>query len=378
MTTAILCTHNTSRIPEFGGSTWVRLQYLLGLLELGVDCYWVDHLDQLDPYKAPHSLEYSTERFEQMLGALGVRSRHCVVYDDGERCFGLSRQELDDVVGRADLLLSIGGFLPDGSPLLDVPSRAFVDVDPGFTQIWAHQVDVGLGNFNFFFTVGQNVGTKQFRIPTLGIPWESIMPPIHLSSWPARIDERCRRLSTVADWRGSQVAIFEEEHYATKRSEFIRYLQVPQRAGQRIELALCMGQHDHEDLGLLTGHDWRVRNAFQYAGDPLSYREYIQYSRAEVAVAKAGYVKSNSGWFSDRTACYLASGKPALVQSTGFEDRLPTGKGLLTFRSVEEAVAGIQEIDENYAEHCQAARRFAKEHLDSNYVLSGMLQTMGL
>jgi hypothetical protein len=149
-------------------------------------------------------------------------------------------------------------------------------------------------------------------------------------------------------------------------------------ADQRIELALCIGQHDYEDIGLLTGHNWRVRDPYQYAGDLQSYREFVQYSRAEFSVAKAGYVKANSGWVSDRTACYLASGKPALVQSNGLEWKLPSGEGLLTFQTPDEAVRGIQAINDNYGDHCRAARHMAEEFFDSKKVLRDVLKHVGL
>ena len=377
MPTVIVATAETSGRPWFGGWTWVPLQWVLGFARLGVECYWVDRQGALDPTKGPIGIDHAIDRFQRMAFDFGFQDRWGVVYNGGERYFGLDAKQLERLVDDTDLLINIGGHLPPESPLMRVPRRAYVDVDPGYTQIWARQTEIGLDRHNLFFTVGQNVGRPEFRIPTAPVQWEPILPPIVLDQWPARIDPRCQRFSTVADWRGSQCAIFEEEYYGTKREEFIRFLSVPQKAGVRIELALWIGQKDFEDIGLLDGHDWRVRDPYQYAGDPASYREFIRYSRAEFSVAKRGYVKSNSGWLSDRTACYLASGKPALVQSTGFEWRLPTGKGLLTFHTVEEAVAGIESINRDYLRHCEAARRMAEEHFDSDVVLSGILARAG-
>jgi hypothetical protein len=235
-----------------------------------------------------------------------------------------------------------------------------------------------LERHNFFFTTGQNVGRPEFTIPLNGIDWRPLLPPVVLDEWPARIDERSRRFTTVMDWRGSQQAVFDGEYYGTKREEVVRLLRVPVESEQRIDLALTIGQHDHEDLGLLLSHEWRARNPSWYAGDPQRYREFIQTSRAEFSVAKSGYVKARSGWISDRTACYLASGKPAVVQSTGFEWRLPTGKGLLTFETREEAVAAIRTVNEHYLEHCRAARRIAEEHFDSSRVLGSLVEAVGL
>jgi hypothetical protein len=378
MIKAIVATKETSRRAEFAGSMWVRFQYLLGLQKLGIESYWVDRVGKVDPFTEPHSLDYVVKRFDRIVDDWGLRGRACIDYEHGKRFFGLSEKELRRVIQETDLLINLGGHLPPDSPLQEIPRRVFVDVDPGYTQIWALECDIGLDRHNFFFTVGQNVGRPEFPIPTRGVDWQTTLPPIVLDQWPARIDERSRRISTIADWRGSQVAIYDAEYYGTKREQFIRFLDVPLEAGERIELVLCIGQHDFEDLGLLLGHDWRVRDPYQYAGDLESYREFIQYSRAEFSIAKSGYVKSRSGWISDRTACYLTSGKPAIVQSTGIEWRLPTGKGLLSFSTVDEAVQAIQSMNEDYIGHCRAARQIAEEYFDSDRVLRSMLERVDL
>jgi hypothetical protein len=300
------------------------------------------------------------------------------VYNDGERYFGMTEKQLMQVLAEAELLISISGHLPPTSSLMRIPRRAYIDVDPGFVQIWAQEVDMALDRHNFFFTVGQNVGYPEFKIPTLGLHWQPIVPPVVLDLWPPHIDEQCQRFSTIADWRGAQYASFEGEHYGNKRDEFLHFLHVPLEAKQKIEPALCISYREYEDLALLNQHNWDVKDPYLYAGDPDSYREFIKFSRAEFSVAKNGYVKSNSGWVSDRTVCYLASGKPALVQSTGFEGRLPTGKGLLTFRTPKEAVEGILDINNDYLAHCHAARQIAEKYCNSDVVLGFILERVGL
>jgi hypothetical protein len=378
MSTVIVGTRGTSGWPEFGGSTWVRLHYMLGLRKLGIDAFWVDRLGKVDPLKHHHTLDYLMRRFARTMADFGLSDRYCVIYNRGERHFGMTEHQLRDLAERSDLLINISGHLPTDDPLMGVRRRAYVDVDPGFTQIWAGHCDMALDRHHVFFTVGQNVGTPQFRIPTGGVKWRPIVPPIFLDEWPCRSDPNCQRLSTVADWRGSQEAMYDEEYYGGKRKEFLRLLRLPRDSRQPIELALCIGSEDSEDAALLVGNNWVLHDPYLYAGDPYSYREFIQYSRAEFSVAKGGYVKSNSGWISDRTASYLASGKPALVQSTGFESRIPTGKGLLTFRTSEEAMAGLGEISRSYAEHCEAARRLAETYFDSSVVLSDVLAHAGV
>lgn len=373
MATVIVGTRGTSGYPEFAGSTWVRLHYLLGLLKLGVDAYWVDRLPEINPCRHHHTLDYLMRRFAQTMEDFGLSDRYCVIYNDGQQYFGMGEGRLRSLVHETDLLINISGYLPPQCPLTGVRRRAYVDVDPGFTQIWAAQCDMGLDRHHLFFTVGQNVGRPEFRVRAGRIDWVPITPPIFLEEWPCCSDPRCTRFSTVADWRGSQEAMYEEEYYGGKRREFLRFLRLPRDSGRPIELALCIGSEDAEDTAILVGNNWVVHDPYLYAGDPHSYREFIQLSLAEFAVAKSGYVKSNSGWISDRTAAYLASGKPALVQSTGFENHIPTGRGLLTFRTVEEAMAGMEEITGNYSEHARAARRLAERHFDSSVVLRQIL-----
>jgi hypothetical protein len=374
----ILATRGWAATPEFAGTTWAALQWMLGAQRLGVDIYWLDRLGPVNEFRDVHSLGYLVERFAETAQRFGFEERYVVQYNDGQHYFGLSAEELDSLTADAALLLNMGGYLPLDSPLMHIPRRAFLDLDPGFTQIWAHQADIGLSRHNLFFTLGQNVATPDFAIPTLGIKWRPFFPPVVLQQWPANIDERCERLSTVADWRGSQEAIFKEEHYGGKRREFIRFLDLPRDTGRRVHLALCIGQHDFEDLGLLLGHNWRVYDPFQYAGNVIGYQEFIRLSRAEVSVAKSGYVMTRGGFVSDRTACYLASGKPALVQSTGFESSVPTGKGLVTFSNLQEAVAGLNSIEADYLGHCRAARRIAETYFDSDRVIASVLERAGL
>jgi hypothetical protein len=382
---AVVASPGASGLPEFAGNTWAFLQYVVGLDRLGVEAFWVDHQPKLDPRRPArdrrahpaedcHSIEYVSARFGAMARDFGFDGRYSIIYDGGASASGMSPKELREVAEEADLLLNLGARLPAESPLLRIPRRVYVDLDPGFTQIWAHQIDMGFHDYDFFFTVGQNVGRADFGIPTLDIDWAPTLPPVVLDLWPAHIDASCERLSTIADWRGSQYARFGGELYAGKREEFIRFLEVPRQARRPIEVALNIGQHDYEDLGLLLRNDWFVRDPYLYAGDLESYQEFIRFSRAEFSVAKGGYVRSRCGWLSDRTACYLASGKPAVVQSTEFEWRLPTGSGLLTFSTVEEAVGALKAIDEDYPSHARAARDIAEEHFDSGRVLSLLLE----
>src|SRR5687767_4055023 len=192
MSRVIVSSRNSSRFPDFGGSSWVRLQYVLGLRKLGIDSYWVDSLDSVDPLVMRRSVKYLTDRFHQRLDAFGLGGRYCINYNAGERFYGMTGTELDRLAASADLVLNLNGWMPQASPLTQVPKRAYLDVDPGFTQLWALDEDMNFDRHNYFFTVGQNVTAPDFKIPTHGVPWKTILPPVVLDEWPAVIDERCR------------------------------------------------------------------------------------------------------------------------------------------------------------------------------------------
>jgi hypothetical protein len=378
MTRVIVGTGGTSGWPHFGGSVWVRLQYLLGLERLGVEAFWVDRLPTIDPAKNLHGLPYLVKRFGDVARDFGFEDRYCIVYEDGEELFGMDEPALSRLVDSTDLLLDISGELPATSPMRSIPRKAYVDVDPGYTQQWASQVDLGLDRHDVLFTTGQNVGRSGSGIDAAGRTWRPTVPPVVLDQWPPRIDASLTRISTVADWRGSQYVTVDGECCGGKREELLGLIDLPERCSRPIDLALLVGAEDHEDLRALLDHGWRLHDPYAYAGDPHSYREFIQQSRGEFSVAKRGYVRTRSGWVSDRTACYLASGKPAIVQSTGFEEVLPVGRGLLTFTGVQEAVEAIRDVDEHYETHAAAARALAEERFASDLVLGSLLERVGL
>lgn len=375
MTSVVVATSEWSSWPDAAGASWVPLQYVLGFARLGVDVTWVDHLRRVDPRCDVHSVDYLMRRFTTAAEEFRFAGRWCVVYAGGGRHFGLTREELHDRAARADLLLAISGRgLPEASPLRAIRQRAYIDVDPGFTQSWALSKDMGLDQFDHLFTVGQNVGGPGFRAPTLGRLWQPTLPPVVLEEWPANIDEGCTRFTTVADFWGRQFITVDGEAVGPKRDEFMRFVDAPLVSGRPLEVALIIHESDHEELRLLAGANWKIVDPFQHAGDLHSYREYLRYSRGEFSVAKSGYVRTWCGWVSDRSACYLACGKPVIVQSTGFEDALPTGEGLLTFRTLDEAVAAIDAVEADYLRHARAARRLAEALFDSDRVLSSILE----
>jgi hypothetical protein len=254
MTKVVLGTRNTSRWPHFGGSAWVRLQYMLGLERLGVEAFWVDRLATPNPDKNRHGIDYIVHHFEQLVRDFGLEDRYCIDFNDGERFFGIDERRLRHVAADADLLLNISGYLPTASPLRRIPRKAYVDVDPGFTQVWALEYDMAIDRHDVFFTTGQCIGRPDFNASTGPIEWHPILPPVVLDEWPARIDSTLRPFSTVADWWGSQDITVDGEWCGGKREEFLAVLTVPLRAQCKFELALVIRAEDHEDLQALVTH----------------------------------------------------------------------------------------------------------------------------
>jgi hypothetical protein len=222
-------------------------------------------------------------------------------------------------------------------------------------------------------TVGLNIGTPHTHIPDCGVEWRYALPPVLLDCWPEhpRPAEGC--FTTIASWHASLFELrYRDEWYGSKEVEFQRFAALPGKVDQRFEIALR--QHGPADGGvqMLRDNGWIVSEASRIS-DLAAYQEYVANSRAEIGIAKNAYVKGRSGWFSDRTAHYLANGRPALVQATGFERHLPTGRGLLSFTSLDEAVEGVAEINRDYEGHCRAARAVAEEFLDYRKVLPKLL-----
>ncbi len=344
---------------------WLNLHYLAGLRARGVEPFWFDisGTANVEPFRA------QCEKF-------GFGDNWAVLHD-GKQVFGMTDRQLAALCNDCDLLINLCGALKDDELLRRIKRRAYFDLDPGFTQIWAQQWDMDLSKHNLFFSVGLNVGQPGFPIPTRGIQWQTFLPPVALEYWPVQTGVPARPFTTIGQWRG-QEAVWQDEYYGPKREEFLKFVELPRKTSQAIELALLIHEAESEDITKLHENGWGLVNPHEAAGGLDGFRAYIQQSRAEFSVAKGGYVKSRSGWFSDRTVCYLAAGRPALVQDTGLNNFLPTGKGLVTFSTLEEAVRGIEAINFDYDSHCAAARQLAEEKFAAPVVLQSILERAGV
>jgi hypothetical protein len=326
-----------------GGEAWVRLSYALGLRRLGCDVHLVEQVDGLPE--------------DAVAYARAVAGR-----------FGLAYSTADDEPG-GDLLVNVSGNLRSAEVRRQFRRTAFVDIDPGFTQFWHEQGIEQVPEHDVYFTVGQNIGRATCSIPTCGLEWRPTRPPVVLDEW-SKVDGGFDSFTTVATWRSPYGPI---EPYGLKHHQWRTFATLPELTALPFEAALSIDPADEADRAMLMAHGWRLVDP-AVAAEPEAFHEYVQGSGAEFSVAQGIYVETRSGWFSDRTVRYLASGRPALVQDTGFTRTLPADEGLVSFRTRDEAVAGARAIVDNYERHARAARAVAEEHFDSDTVLAALLE----
>jgi hypothetical protein len=347
-----------------GGSQWVRMSWAEGLRRLGFDVVFVEELHEGG----------NAETFAGLMAQLQLPGALL----DGERVMGMRAEELHGRLDDAALLVNLSGHLRRPDLLRRVRRRAFVDLDPGYTQIWqAEGRDVGLGGHHFHFTVGANVGTRHSTIPTAAIRWHPVRQPVVLDRWPFR-DGEFSAFTTVASWRGAFGPVsWNGYSFGVKAHQFRRFAGVPAASRLPFEIALDMHPGDDADRDRLQRSGWRVLDSERVA-TPAGFADFVGASGAEFSVAQGVYVETASGWFSDRTVRYLASGRPALVQDTGFSRTLPVGDGLLAFRSPAEAVAQARALVDDYDRHRRAARRLAEEFFAPGPALTPLLDAVGV
>jgi hypothetical protein len=381
MSTVVVSAYKVASTPDFGGHFWVYLQYVHGLRQLGCDVFWLERLPRDSP-----GLDASaaTSIFFGRMERFGMSGR-AILYEttgsdpDGSLRFtGMSQSAAEAVLRRSDLLLNFHYAIEPGV-LARFRRTALVDIDPGLLQFWMSRGQLEVPPHDVYLTIGETVGTPGARFPDCGLQWLHIRPPVCVDVWPFTYDPACERFTTVSSWLGGEYLtegdriLFEND----KRSSFLQFLGLPARTSSELELALYFKRRpnaaDAEDPELLERNGWRVRHAVEVASTPERYRAYIQASRGEFSCVKPSCIEFQNAWVSDRTLCYLASGKPAVVQDTGPSPFLPAGEGLFRFSTIEEATEALATIDSDYERHCRAARAIAEEFFDAQVVLPQML-----
>lgn len=359
--------------PGYGGHAWALLGYLQGFQALGCEVLFLDRLGAEavpDPAERERCVRWLAETME---GA-GLGDSYSLFLDEGSA--GLSREEAVEWVRGSTLLLNVMGFVEDPDLLAAAPRKAFLDIDPGFGQMWRALglADLFVGH-DAYVTVGERIGKPDCGIPDCGIEWVTTPHPIVLDQWP--VIQGGSRFTSVGAWRGPYDPVeFEGRRYGLRAHELRKLAALPRQVDAELELALEIDLADAADREALEAGGWRLADPAAVAGDPQSYRRYIQGSLAELMVAKGIYVETRSGWFSERSLAYLASGKPVLAQDTGFSERYPTGEGLIAFSDLEEAKAGVEAIQADPERHARAAREVAAEHFEAGKVLGRLLEAV--
>lgn len=365
------------RFP-IGGNAWSDLQYILGLRSLGHDVYYLEECGleswvynwQTEQFTT--DLDYPTNYLRNCLEPLGFANQW--IYRAGDRSAGMELDKFKYICSQADLMIIRGSPITLWREEYNLPQRRiYIDADPGFTQINIVQGNTELANTieqcDRLFTIGQRIGAPDCSIPTIDKHWHKTLPPIALPYW-AWVEDDSTYFSSIMQWHSYCEVNYQGVSYGNKDKEFLKFIDIPQQTKQPFRIALSGGIPQE-----LAQHGWEVIPGWMASFSPESYQIFIQESRAEFGVAKHGYVATKGGWFSDRSVCYLASGRPILVQDTGLSDWLPLKEGIFTFCDRSEAANAIETINTDYKQHQYAARKLAEEYFDSNKVLSSLLET---
>ena len=374
----------------FGGQTWLYLNWLRGLAELGHDVWYVED-DESWPYdpvaqSSTDDCVYAVEHVRRCASAIGLGERWAFRFRDdegGDRCWGLSPERLDTLFRDCDALLNVVGATDLREVHMAAPLRVYVQTDPVGAELKLacgdeHTRDAFAAH-DVIATYGENYGAPDCGVPLNGAVYRATRQPVDLDLWSYAFDPRAQPFTTIGNYRtsGYDVDWNGQTYTWSKHHEWERFIDLPSRVMQELELSMSL--QEERDREHLERHGWHVVSPAEMSLDAFgSYRSYIRDSRGEFTVAKDQNVRLRSGWFSERDACYLASGKPVVAQDTGFGNVLPTGEGLFAVSDVDEAAAAIEAINSDYERHCRTARAIAEEFFDAPAVAARLLEDVGL
>lgn len=371
----------------FGGVVWDYLQYLLGFRALGHDVYYLEDSGSwpYDPINKTVSEDcsYNVRFLGQIMEEFGLGGQWIYRNAADGKFHGAGEKLARELLKDGDLLINVStaSWLRDYD--MGIKHQMFIDGDPMFTQIGlldAKQSDYAgrLRAHDSHFTFGLKVGDADCKAPDTGIRWKKTVQPIALEYWPFEADESNGHFTTVMNWASYKPTEWQGEIYGQKGLEFQKFIDLPQHTSQSFLVAMGQGVGSKRPTELLKQKGWQIVEPDEAIPDHRTYREFLRKSKAEWSIAKHGYVAGNTGWFSCRSACYLALGRPVLVQDTGWTEKLPHGEGLLSFRTMDDCLAGIEAINRNYQQHRRAAHAFAEKYLDAKIVCHDLLVQAGL
>jgi hypothetical protein len=376
-----------SQMPV-AGVVWQTMHYLVGFRRLGYDPYYVEAHARTPTMLMQHESDDSSKKavnfIEPIMKRFDFEDRWALhaLHADGQ-CYGLSRAELSAIYRSAEVLINLHGGTKPLPEHAETGRLVYLETDPVQLQIELHDNDPWtlefLDHHVAFFTFGENYGQRSCRLPTTSrYDFKPTRQPVILDFWERPSDGEATTFTTIGNWRQQRrdVKLHDEVYRWSKHLEFANFMDLPQRSGVPFELAL--GQYRPEDQQLLEAAGWKVRHAPSFTMDVDAYRDYIATSRGEFTVAKDQNVRLRSGWFSDRSATYLAAGRPVITQETGFSDVLPTGEGLFAFSTMDDILAALDDINSDYHRHCRAAQEIARDYFNYDVVLSRLLNELNL
>ena len=372
------------------GVIWQHIHYLVGLQRLGHDVYYIEDSARLpynpETFEINNEFDYAAWLLNRLSQEFGFKNRwgFCARYLPGTPTAGLPLKKIRQLYRDADAILNICGAQEFNDDLLVSDSILYIESDPGVEQI---KIDKGvrstgsyLGRHQALFTFGENVGTKSFPVPTHGFKWLPTRQPVVIDLWKTnRSPSRAAVFTSVANWSTSglkDITWRGEKYLWSKSREFLRFISAPKESGETFELATNI--NDAKTRANFERRGWRLSSPLQMSVDYWLYRDYIQRSKGEFTVAKDQYVRLNTGWFSDRSVCYLAAGRPVIIQETGFTKIYGGKAGLLSFRSLGEIADAVKMINADYAKHSRAARALAREFFEAKKVLKSILDHAGI
>ena len=362
-----------------GGMSWHHLQYVAGLHRMGHDVYFMEDSDDYpscyDPLRyvvdtdPSYGLVYAAKIFDRL--ELGDRWAYFDAHSN--RWFGPAGERAVSICRSADTLINVSGINPLREWHDAIAQRLFVDTDPLFTQVrhlTKPEARAAAALHTDFCSFGENIGQPDCSVPDDGFPWRPTRQPVVLDCWPVAPEMAGAAYTTVMQWDSYPGCEYDGRNYGMKSASFSPYAGLPRAADERFEIALGGATAPRQEL---DEQGWIVRDPFEVSSDPWVYQDYLRSSKAEFTVAKHGYVASGSGWFSERSAVYLASGRPVVTQDTGFSRWLPCGRGVFAFDTPQEASEAIRAVGLDYKAHCRAAREIVNEFFESKAILRSLL-----
>jgi hypothetical protein len=372
------------------GVIWQHVHYVVGLRRLGHEVYYVEDSARLpynpETFDTSEDFNYSARILEQLSREFDFRRRwgFCARYSKGNPTAGLTLPKIKQLYREADAILNICGTQEFNDDLLKSDRIIYVESDPGVEQIKIDQrvrsTAKYLKRHHALFTFGESVGTSEFPVPTHGLRWLPTRQPIVTDLWKtSRQPPRAALFTSIANWSTSglkDITWRSQKYLWSKSREFLRFIEAPKRSGETFELATDIKDPKTREKFVRNG--WRFTSPHQMSVDYWKYRDYIRRSKGEFTVAKDQYVRLHTGWFSDRSGCYLAAGRPVITQETGFTRIFGGEAGLLSFRSLADVTEAVKKVNRDYSRHCRAARDIAREYFEAEKVVASLLERAGI